>query len=116
MHYDGGIGRLDDGRALDRVSRNEEGSVENRRRHRLFQVGPVDAPLAAARLRIDFRGESFRLRELRAGRRGARAQAQRDDFQPRLAVGRTASVELLVARIEALMQRSPERTADALLR
>src|SRR6266568_316760 len=60
--------------------------------------------------------ESFFARESFGRGVGGRAQAQRHDFQPRLAVGRAAPVELLVARIEALMQRSPERTADALLR
>src|ERR1700693_4170441 len=72
MHDDRRVGRLDDSRALDRVPWNKEGSVENRRRHRLLQVGPVNASLAAAGFRIYFRRELFRPREPRPGRSGGR--------------------------------------------
>src|SRR5437879_283633 len=116
VHDDRGVGRLDDGRAPDRVPRNKEGAVVNRRGRRLLKIGPVDLALAAPGLRIDFRRESFRPRELWPRSRGRGAQAQRHDLQACLAVGRTAPVQLLVARIEALVQPSPERGPDALLR
>src|SRR6266853_4363308 len=116
MHNDGGVGRLDHRRPLDRVAGNEEGAVVDRRRHRLFQVAPIDASLAAVGFRIDFRRELFRPRKLRPRRCCGGAQAQGHDLQARLAVGRAAAVELFVTRVETLMQRLPERIPDALLR
>src|SRR5438445_5346771 len=116
MHDDGGVGRLDHRRALDPVAWREQGSVVDRRGRRLPQVGPVDDAPAPAGFRIDLRVELFRHGELRPRRRGGGAQAQRHDLQPRLPIRRTAPVQLLIAGIEALVQRFPERTADAFLR
>ncbi len=116
MHDHGRVRRLDDSRAFDRVPRNKEGTVVNRRRDGLLEIRPVDVALAARCLPVDLRAHFLRRREFGPRRRGGRAQAQRHDLQARLTVGRAAPVQPLVARIEALVQPSPERAADALLR
>src|SRR5437879_2004144 len=87
MHHDRSVSGLYHRRTDNVVARDKASAVVDRARRRFLEVSPVDGPLAEACVGSNSGAEPPGRRELGTRRCRGRAQAQRDDFQSRLAVG-----------------------------